>query len=201
MSTLTGAAPAATSRHPEPRHIPGEAGLWVFIIGDLTVFAVFFGTYLAYRSQNTALYNASQLALNQTYGAVNTLLLLTSSLFVALGVNAVRHQAGTVAPKLFAGALACGLGFAAMKFLEYGEKFADGITPATDEFFVYYFILTGVHFFHVVLGIGVLTALIVKSRTRQGDVQRFVFIEGGACLWHMVDLLWIILFPLLYLVR
>lgn len=200
MSTATDLASPRTRRD-EHRHIPGEAGLWVFIFGDLAVFAAFFCTYLSYRAQDTALFNASQLTLSQTYGAINTLLLLTSSLFVALGVKAVRRNAGSIAPRLFASGLACGLGFVGMKFLEYGEKLANGVTPATNEFFLYYFILTGLHFFHVVLGTGVLVALIVKSSTRQGDDGRFRFIEGGACLWHLVDLLWIILFPLLYFVR
>ena len=132
---------------------------------------------------------------------INTLLVPSSSLFVALGVKAVRTEAGPVAPKLIGMGMACGLGFVGMKFLEYGEKFATGITPATNEFFLYFFALTGLHLFHVLLGLGVLTTLVLKSRIRQAEEMPFAFIEGGACLWHLVDLLWIILFPLLYLVR
>lgn len=200
MATLIGATPVEARRR-EPGHIPGEGGLWVFIFGDSGMFAVLFCAYLVSRSHETSLFNASQLTLNQTVGVINTVLLLSSSLLVALGVSAVRRQAGTLAPALLAGALACGLGFVAMKAAEYGEKFTAGITPGTNSFFQYYFIVTGVHLFHVVLGLGVLIALIWKSRTHQRSPARLAFIEGGACLWHLVDLLWIVLFPLLYLVK
>ena len=71
----------------------------------------------------------------------------------------------------------------------------------SNDFFMYYFVLTGVHFFHVVLGLGVLTVIAVKSRGRQISSGRFTFIEGGSCFWHVVDLLWIVLFSLLYLVK
>lgn len=197
QATVTTTAPSPSG--PDARHVPGEAGVWVLILGDMVVFAIFFATYLVYRAADTAQFAASQAQLNQTYGAVNTLLLLTSSLLVAAGVKALRTRNGTLAPWLFSAALACGLGFAGMKFLEYGEKIGAGLTPRTDDFFMLYYILTGVHFFHVVLGMGVLTALIVSARRRANAPMRFV--EGGACFWHMVDLLWIILFPLLYLVR
>jgi nitric oxide reductase NorE protein len=187
------------------RHLPGEEGTWVFILGDMTVFAVFFATYLYYRGQQRALFVESQHSLVQGYGVINTLLLLTSSLCVVLGMKAVRGRlAGEptrAAPWLFGGALACGLGFSAMKFVEYGEKLAAGITPATNDFFMYYFILTGLHFFHLILGMGVLVFLIRAGRRTSMSVRQFAFVEGGACFWHMVDLLWIVLFPLLYLVK
>lgn len=182
-------------------HTPGEDGTWIFILGDMTVFSGFFVTYLVYRSKNVALFNESSAHLKQVFGLINTLLLLTSSLFVIVGIRAIRRQARTVAPLCFVGAFACGLGFSTMKFLEYSDKVNHRITPNTNQFWMYFYILTGLHFFHLLIGMGVLIYLMVKSRQRILTVKQYAFVEGGACFWHMVDLLWIVLFPLLYFVR
>ncbi len=192
---------SATVVRARQRHVPGEEGIWVLIFGDLTVFGIMFGTQLYYRGQEPDLFRSAQAQLDQDFGALNTVLLLVSSLFVALAVRSVRTPARRHAPPLVAGALACGAGFAVVKVLEYGEKFGAGITPATNDFFLFYFILTGIHFFHLVIGMGVLLYLLVLSRRESMTDRQFVLFEGGACFWHMVDLLWIILFPLLYLVR
>ena len=190
---LTPAAPA--------RHVPGETGTWIFIFGDMLVFAVLFATYLYYRGADPGLFNSSQEALNPTYGAVNTLLLLVSSLLVVLAVHCVRRGMRGVAPRLIAGAFACGAGFSVMKIVEYSDKVGHDITPATNDFFMYYFVLTGLHWFHLLLGLAVLSYLFVLSRKPSLTPRQFAFYEGGACFWHMVDLLWIVLFPLLYLVN
>jgi len=132
---------------------------------------------------------------------INTLLLLTSSLFVIVGIRAIRRRARTVAPWCFVGAFVCGLGFSTMKFLEYSDKANHHITPSTNQFWMYFYILTGLHFFHLLVGMCVLIYLMVKSKKRLLTVKEYAFVEGGACFWHMVDLLWIVLFPLLYFVR
>ncbi|WP_028933749.1 cytochrome c oxidase subunit 3 [Pseudonocardia spinosispora] len=193
------------SRRTEPqraqsRHTPGEEGVWVFILGDMVVFAVFFATYLFYRGQQPDLFITGQQTLSQTYGVINTLLLLTSSLFVVMGVRGLRSRA-RVAPWLFAASMVCGFGFAVVKFLEYSAKLAAGVTPATNDFYMYYFVLTGLHFFHLLLGMVVLAFLVRLARKPVLTDRQFGFVEGGACFWHMVDLLWIVLFPLLYLIK
>lgn len=192
--------PVGQARRAE-RHIPGEAGVWVFIMGDLTFFAVFFSTYLFYRGQEPRLFDASQERLTQGYGLTNTLLLVTSSLLVMVGVRAVKERRQAVAPWMFAGAMLCGFGFTIMKLLEYGELLSHNITPATNDFYMYYFALTGMHFFHLVLGIGVLAFLLHAARAAEHTPKQFAFVEGGACFWHMIDLIWIVLFPLLYLIK
>lgn len=196
---------SAAVKRPAGRHLPGEEGMWVFILGDMTVFAVFFATYLYYRGEESTLFTESQRSLSRGYGVTNTVLLLTSSLCVVLGTRAVRSRlSGSVnrsAPWLFGGAMACGFGFLALKFVEYGEKFSAGITPATNGFFMFYFILTALHLFHLIIGMGVLLYLVRSSRRPTLSEMQFMFIEGGACYWHMVDLLWIVLFPLVYLVK
>jgi len=180
--------------------VPGEVGVWIFIFGDMAIFAILFVTYLHGRSMDAGLFAASQEELNQDFGVANTVLLLVSSLLVVLAVRSVREDRG-LAPKLFACAMLCGVAFSALKVLEYSGKIDHGITPATNDFFMYYFILTGLHWFHLVLGLVVLAILIRLSRKERLTDNQLSFVEGGACFWHMVDALWIILFPLLYLVH
>lgn len=190
--------PASTGEAP---HVPGETGTWVFIFGDMLVFGVLFVTYLYYRVEDPALFATSQEALNQNYGAINTIFLLVSSLLVVVAVHLVRAGARRAAPWMFGGAIACGLAFSVLKVVEYTGKAGDDITPATNDFYMYYYVLTGLHWFHLLLGMGVLTYLFKLARRPALTVRQFSFLEGGAVFWHMVDLLWIVLFPLLYLVR
>jgi nitric oxide reductase NorE protein len=183
------------------RRLPGVEGVWVFVLADMTVFAVMFGSFMVSRHQNPALFEASRHALNPNFGGVNTLILLTSSWFVALALDAVRKSRFALAQGFIGGAFLCGLAFAVSKAIEYTEKLNAGISLLTNDFFMYYFTLTGIHLFHVIAGSVVLLVMWFKARSRSFDPERPVVIECGAIYWHMVDLLWIILFPLLYLVR
>jgi nitric oxide reductase NorE protein len=200
LSTLT-REEFPTARPKRERHLPGEEGVWVLIFGDMLLFGVFFATFLYYRGREPELFAESQTHLSVGIGVVNTLLLLCSSLLVVTGVRAIRHGATHLAPAMFAGAFLCGAGFGFDKYIEYSGKIAQGITPATNNFFMYYYILTGLHMFHVIIGMGVLTYMYFQARKPDMTARRFAYIEGGACFWHMVDLLWIVLFPLIYLVR
>jgi len=182
-------------------HIPGEAGIWIFILGDMAVFAVLFGTFLVYRNKDVALFDSSQLHLNTTFGLINTLLLLVSSMLVVLAVTAVRRGTPKPAPLLIAGAIGCGLAFSALKVVEYIGKIDAGITPQTNTFYMFYFLLTGLHWFHLLLGLVVLSYLLVSARRKTHTAAQFAWFEGGGCFWHMVDLLWIALFPLIYLLN
>lgn len=175
--------------------------MWVFIFGDMTVFAMLFGVYLYYRGADTAEFNRSQLLLNQTFGVVNTLVLLTSSLLVVTALRAVRADAPTVARRLLYGAMACGVIFIANKAIEYGEKISVGLLPDTNQFFMYFYVMTGLHLFHVVIGLALLWFMVVVTRRSTRGDRELRYLEGAACFWHMVDLLWIVIFPLLYLVK
>ena len=183
------------------RRLPGVEGVWVFVIADMTVFAVMFGFFMLGRHHNPALFEASRHALNPNFGGVNTLILLTSSWFAALALDAVRRSRFALAQQFIGAARLCGLAFMVFKAIEYTEKLNDGISLLTNDFFMYYFTLTGIHLFHVIAGSIVLLVLWFKARSRSFDPQRPVVLECGAIYWHMVDLIWIILFPLLYLVR
>ncbi len=183
------------------QHLPGEAGVWVFILGDMVVFALFFAVFAYYRSLDIQLYTESQTTLNQNYGVINTLLLLTSSWFVVLAVQGVRKNKNTMARLFFGSGFLCGTGFALVKILEYREKIQHGITMMTNDFYMYYYIFTGIHCLHVIIGLSVLMFLLLKTKQHSFTTKDIQIFESGAAYWHMVDVLWIVLFPLLYLVK
>ncbi len=193
------AAPPAAPR--AALHLPGEPGVWVFILGDMFMFALFFVVFAYYRADDLPTFHAGQQTLNQAYGVVNTLLLLSSSWFVVLAVRRARAGASRHLPLLFALAGLCGLAFAVLKLAEYAEKVAAGLTLTRNDFYMYYFVLTGLHFVHVLIGLGVLVFLWHGVRVRPLNARHVNLIECGATYWHMVDALWIVLFPLLYLMK
>jgi nitric oxide reductase NorE protein len=197
---LNGDGPAG-GRVGRERHLPGEPGVWVFIFGDMTVFALLFGVFVYYRGKQPALFAHSQLELHRSFGAINTMLLLTSSLCVITAVRAIRAQMRRLAPAAIAVAFICGCGFLLNKVLEWSNLLSHGHKPATNNFFMYFFVLTGIHAFHLLIGMGVLITLFVLARKPKLSPGQFAFVEGGACFWHMVDLLWIVLFALLYLMH
>lgn len=182
-------------------HLPGEPGIWVFILGDMTIFGLFFATFMYYRGQAPEVFAQSQALLNQNWGATNTLLLLTSSWFVVIALNAVRAGRMALSTRLLGAAWLCGLCFVVVKYFEWGEKLRAGHTLMSNDFFMYYYVFTGIHLLHLVIGLGVLLFLIAISRRTALDAKGLMVFESGACFWHMVDLLWIVLFPIIYLVK
>lgn len=206
MSKLHLAAQGGTLDQPESQaphtpHIPGGQAIWVFILGDMSMFAAFFGQFAWDRIGQVELFHRSQQALNIAFGAANTLLLLTGSLFVVLGVEALKAGAGKKAQRHFALAMVCALIFGIDKLFEYGGKLSIGITPDTNIFFTYYYMYTGVHALHLLIGmlfLGRMWQLAGQPRQTPADIR---FIEVGASYWHLVDLLWVVLFALLYLMN
>jgi len=179
-------------------HYPGESSMWFFIIGDLLIFGVYFICYMAYRGQNQALFLQSQHHLNQVIGVTNTVILLTSSLFVALATLAAREGKSTHAFRFMAIAFCFGLAFPVFKMFEWIPKISAGITPGENLFFMYYYLMTGMHLCHVALGLVILAFVMCDLRSDKPNIK---FVETGAIYWHMVDLLWIILFALFYVMR
>lgn len=180
-------------------HVPGEPSMWFFVIGDLIIFGVYFVAYMYYRGQNHDVFLESQAKLNTDIGAINTVVLLTSSLFVALGTSAARTGKVADAYRLFWLALAAGAVFPVLKAFEYIPEITAGLTPGTNLFFMFYFVMTGMHLCHVFLGLVILSFVV---RNLRGSAKpRIALPETGATYWHMVDLLWIVLFAVLYLMR
>ena len=198
--TKTNAAPQPKSNQ---GHLPGEVGIWVFIFGDLLVFSLFFAVFLFYRGGDVELFRSSQESLSQTFGLANTIIMLTSSWLVATAVHAARLGHKNAPFLLLWLGFFCGLCFLVIKVFEYGEKIASGITLGTNDFYMYYFVFTGIHAFHVIIGMGVLAFLAVFSRKRRDGMSstEIAALESGTLFWHLVDLLWIVLFALLYLVN
>lgn len=181
-------------------HIPGEAGIWLLIAGDLLMFSVLFVIFLVYRADDLAVFQAGHARLNQTWGLVNTILMLSSSWLVATAIQAARRQMTRVVVICFGLALLCGLGFIVVKVFEYSEKIRADLTLTTNDFFMLYFSYTGIHLIHVVIGMGVLSTLMLYSHSGNFVPGKLRNLESGASFWHLVDLLWIVLFALLYLV-
>ena len=179
-------------------HVPGDAGMWFFVIGDLIIFGVYFVGYMYYRTQDSPMFLESQARLNLDIGAINTVVLLTSSLFVALGTGAVRAGKTADGLRLFGIALAIGAVFPVLKLFEYVPEITAGLTPGTNLFFMYYFVMTGLHLCHVLLGLVIMSFVI---RNLRSAAPRISFVETAATYWHMVDVLWLVLFALLYVMR
>lgn len=173
--------------------LPGNPLMWVLILSELLVFMAFFVLYITERAAQVALFDASQQHLDPLMGGLNTMVLLTSGLFVAFAVEAITAGKVRRTRQWLGGAAGLGVLFGLIKIVEYSSKFASGITPETNTFFGFYFGLTAFHFAHVLFGL-ILLAL-VSWRTNVENV------ETAAAFWHMVDLIWILLYPLLYLLR
>ncbi|MDP2248407.1 MAG: cytochrome c oxidase subunit 3 family protein [Nitrosomonadales bacterium] len=181
--------------------LPGDLAIWIFIFAEMLVFGVLFISYAFTRAYDVELFNASQLTLSQTAGAVNTLVLITSSYFVVRAVSAIKRDNSILCARWLSGAFLLGGVFVVIKLIEFYEKFSSGISLSTNAFYMFYLSLTFFHFMHVLMGMIILSCVIVKAK--QGGYSRndHVGVETGASFWHMVDLLWIILFPLIYVIR
>jgi nitric oxide reductase NorE protein len=196
----TGAVELGTpsSRKRQP-HLPGDADIWVFVLGEMVIFSCYFFAYaILGRAANQEVFLQSRHHLNGTLALVNTLVLLTSSLLIALCVQATRAGDFPVASRFLSAGGACGLGFLLMKGYEWYTKLSQGLTLGTNAFFMHYYVMTGVHVLHVLIGLVFLGVLRRELHTR---APRVSLMEVGATYWHMVDFLWFLIFALLYLMR
>jgi cytochrome c oxidase subunit 3 len=196
----------------ERQHASARLGMWVFLGSELLLFAGLLALYAAYRFRYAADFHAAAAYANVTIGTINTYVLLTSSLTVALAIDAVKHGRRSRAVLLLAITIAFGLAFDVLKGIEYAQHWSEGIAPGSYYafaalpahgavlYFTLYYVLTGLHALHVTVGVGVIAWLLV--RTRRGDFTRdsYVPLELGGLYWHLVDLVWIFLWPLLYLI-
>lgn len=198
MTTLTATPDVGAD---SPAHLPGDRDFWLFIIAELLMFGAFFIAYMVNRVGEVELFNTSQLALNRALGAINTIFLVTSSWAVVLAVNAARQDRPRAVPRYLAVAITLGVVFVIVKCFEYAAKFEAGITMLTNTFYMFYFCLTMIHLLHVIAGSIILAVLWNNARHGTYHAHNTKGIEMGASYWHMVDLLWIFLFALLYLLR
>lgn len=181
------------------KQLPGDSHMWVMVLGDLLIFGAYFVIFMVHRAMAPQDFLAAQQHLNLDLGTLNTLILLTSSWFVARSVHAAR--AGTFERALRLTYAGAGLGvlFMVIKGYEWSVEAAAGHTFSVNEFFTFYYMLTGAHLFHVALGLLILG--VVVRELRDPNRRRISVTESGAIYWHMVDLLWIVIFGLLYVMR
>lgn len=202
MDTATRVEPTVeASVIAEPRLLPGDFAIWFFIFAELLVFGIAFISYAVARVQNIAMFNQYQLTLNSELGAVNTLLLITASYFVVRAIHAIRLDNVKGCIIWLYASLGCGAGFLLLKSVEYYDKFSHGINLSTNTFYMFYLSLTMFHFLHVILGMIILFAIAIKAQRGRYSAKNHIGVETGASYWHMVDLVWIILFPLVYIMR
>ncbi len=180
-------------------HLPANKDVWVFVLGDLVIFSTYFIIFMIYRHQERQLFLESQQHLSLNIGVVNTLVLLASSWFVAQSVQLSRAGDYERAVRLTVGGGLCGVVFILLKAYEWSSKIGQGMTFPSNDFFMFYFMLTGVHLFHVALGLVFLG--VAFRELRNPKLRRVSMVETGAIYWHMVDLLWIVIFALLYVMR
>jgi len=175
--------------------------MWCFILAELLVFGILFVTYAFTRAANIELFNASQLTLDRTSGVINTVLLISSSYLVVRAVEAIRHGHDKHCARWLIGAMALGGGFLVLKLSEFITKMDGGISMSTNSFYMFYLFLGFFHFMHVVLGMVILGAVALKAARGGYSAADHAGVETGASYWHMVDLVWIVLFPLIYILH
>ena len=172
--------------------LPGDLMIWVLIVSELLVFGAGLLAFLGMRAMDPVAFAADQEALNRVAGAANTIVLVTSGYCAARAVNAAAHSVRSMRLWL-AAAMAFGVVFLVVNGFEYAEKARHGIGIETSDFFTFYYLLTGFHALHVVAGL-IVFALLMRWGTPRN-------LEAGAGFWHMVDLVWVLLFPIIYLVH
>ena len=184
---------------------PGDFGIWVIVYIELITFGLLFLGYAFSRRADVALFNESQLLLDQRLGFVNTLILITSSYFVVKAIEAIklvdRKKASALASRWLGMAMSLGFLFLVIKMTEFSDKFSQGINLSTNTFFMFYLLLTAFHFMHVILGLVILFNIRQKTKLGGYTIEDHKGMETGAIYWHLVDLLWIVLFPLVYILR
>ncbi|MEZ0054083.1 nitric oxide reductase NorE protein [Mycobacterium sp. MAA66] len=182
------------------RVVPAEPGTWVFLMGDMLVFGIFFSTFMVERAKAPEQFDVARRTLHTGIGVTNTFVLLTSSLLVAMAIAALRSGRSTTTRRAMWLSMCCGALFVGLKAVEYSLLLADHHGAGSGTFYLYYFILTGLHLLHVCLGLAALAFIYTQARHPVLNPTRVAVVEGAACFWHLVDLLWVALFPLLYLV-
>jgi nitric oxide reductase NorE protein len=174
--------------------------IWVFIFMELLAFGLAFIVFLVLREKSLAVFESSQAELNQVLAFVNTLVLVTSGYFVVVANGFYDRSDDRSSVRWLAAAIALGATFVVIKAIEYNDKISHGLTTGVNQFFDFYWLLTGFHLFHVLLGILVLAYMARKIRTGEGFAAADFNLKTGSAFWHMCDLIWVVLFPILYLI-
>jgi len=185
----------------DARHPPGDLAIWIFILAELLVFAILFAVYAITRMYHVELFNEYQLLLDRRAALANTIVLITSSWCVVRAVEAINRDHVRSSYRWLLVAMAMGGAFLIIKGGEFAHHFSLGISLSTNLFYMFYLSLTVFHFMHVVMGLVILGAAAWKTRQGGYSAAHHTGLETAGAYWHMVDLVWLILFPLVYVMR
>ena len=189
-----------------------DLGIWVFLASEILFFGALFLAYTVTRLHHPEAFAIASRHTDVTLGSVNTGVLLTSSLTMALAVRATKLGLRPASVIFLCSTAALGLTFVAIKGTEYWQDYVVGLVPGVDFsfagphaggvelFFSLYFLMTGVHVLHMLVGLGVVGTLAVRAARESYTPEYFTPVELGGLYWHLVDIVWIFLYPLLYLV-
>jgi nitric oxide reductase NorE protein len=174
-------------------------GIWIFIVGDLFIFGSYFVVYALWRNWQHDIFLGAQQNLSRGFGVFNTMVLLVSSWFLAAAMKAMRAGDWNVSARWTLATMACGLVFVASKVFEWSVEVGHGFVFSSNMFSQFYFWTTGVHLLHVLFGLLALFRLWLE--VKDPDCRNVATAESAAAFWHMVDLLWLVIFALMYLMR
>ena len=184
------------------RHLPGDLAMWLFILAELTVFAILIIVFAVAQHLDVEGFRAGRAQLDLSTALALTLTLLTAGLCAALAVEQVRHGRQRHAAALLGVAVLLGLAHVVLKSGEYHHLASRGLDLEYSTFFTLFWLITGFHFLHVLLGLVILGWMTLRCQrgayrgAYRGDALGGL--ESGALYWHMVDLVWVVLFPLVY---
>jgi cytochrome c oxidase subunit 3 len=185
-------------------------GMWLFLFTEVLLFGGMFLVYAVYRQVNRDAFRTAGMEMNVTLAAVNTIILLTSSLTVALSISAIKRGMKTRSALLQAVTVILGTVFLLNKYFEWSDHIRQGLYPDSPEllamshgailFFGLYYVMTGIHALHVLIGAGVLVFVLILTLRDRVISTDCVKLENAGLFWHLVDIIWIYLFPLFYLI-
>ncbi len=178
---------------------PGGILIWILIFLELITFSAALIALAVYSRENPEAYHESRMMLNTTYGAINTLFLLTSGFFMATSMHQLKKANFKKSSFYLKLTMLGGFLFLILKALEYQDKISHGLTLGHDTFFNFYWLLTGFHVIHVLVGLIILISMYFSIKKKKENIN-IEDAEAGAAFWHMCDLIWLLLFPMLYLI-
>jgi cytochrome c oxidase subunit 3 len=191
--------------------VGAKMGMWLFLFTEMLFFGGMFLLYAVYSTKYSADFSGASSELNRVIGTFNTVILITSSLTAALSLSEIKKGALRSASVCLGITALIGIVFLIMKYIEWSAKIRHGIYPGSSYFndmshgkvlfYSLYFVMTGIHAFHVLIGIGVFVVVLFMLRNGTVRENNFIKLENAALYWHFVDIAWIYLFPLLYLLR
>jgi len=186
---------------PPPPRLVGDLAIWLVILMELATFGLMFVGFAWARRSHPEVFAQGQAQLHLTAGTINTLLLVGGSWCVARALQALRHQHMAAGRVWLVAALATALAFLVLKSLEFRERFAQGIDLDTNVFWTLFLLLTGFHFLHVLVAAVLLALVLWHAGAARPGAFNLHGAETAGVFWHMVDLLWLVLFPLVYVMR